>query len=64
MLRQEKFVKETVNLQKPFAVDLDLLAVDLSEAPVADALERLGKALPRIDAEFLRKIPGASHFRA
>ena len=58
MFRQEKFVKETVNLQKPFAVDPNLRALDLSEAPVADALERLSKALPRIDAEFLRKVPG------
>ena len=58
MLREEKLVKQTVNLQKAFTVDLDFGPLDRSEAPVTDTLERLGKTLSRIDAEFLCKVSG------
>lgn len=52
-------MEESIDLQKPFTVDLDLLGIDLGKAPITYSLESFRKTFSRIDAEFVLEVIGA-----
>ena len=49
-------MQQSVDLQQPFAADVDPVTIDGQEAPVLNALERFRKARGRIDLEFVLEI--------
>src|SRR5579872_912870 len=59
MLRQEKFVQQAVHLQQSLAVEPDGVALHRKEAPAPQGLERRGKTVGRLDAEFLFEVVAA-----
>src|SRR5262245_60095975 len=51
MLRQVEFVQQPVDLQEPFAINAQEIALHGEEAPVLQLLDRFGKSHKRVSAE-------------
>src|SRR3954454_17460064 len=59
MLRQKKFVQESVHLKEALAIQRNRIAIDSHEPPILQSLHGLRKLRRGIQVEFFRKIGAA-----
>src|SRR4051812_6903927 len=59
MFRKEKFVQQPVDLQKPLAIDANIVPIHAHEPPIFQSLDRLCELLARINFKLLREVLAA-----